>query len=339
MENNDLEKGFFSRKKIPLSLVIMIVCISGALGIFLSIRHETQTGTDTLVVSTITPADTVKLHRHVGKEFTKPLLITEIPGQSPSLFSIRQKISSYLDSNAVGNFSNVSVYLLKQNTSEWIGINHEKEYSSPGYLRISVLISILKLTEKNPQLLNKKIEYKGNPNSSNYSELTLTPGKAYTVQKLIEQMMLTQDTTPKFLLNPLLDKKEFIEFHESLGLNKPDLENQKFSITAAGYSKLLNVIYNGTYLNHANSEYVLKLLSNNNKREGILKFLPEKSKVIHKMSLRFANNQWQVRESGIIYDNNDSYVLTILISGTDKVLLENACGEIGKIVYDLLSGD
>jgi beta-lactamase class A len=327
--------GLFG-KRVPLSIVIVVIILFGFAGIYLSSnQNPTQKDTSYAVIS---PAknESIKVRHQKGFELVQPIIITEVPEQSPNLFYVRDSINSFISTHKGNGFDDVSVHLLKQNSGEWIGINQEKEYDSKGYLRLAVLISFIKMSEKNPAILNQKILYQ--PKSTvRYPELSLEAGKSYSVNDLLSKMMLTADTTPKSLLIPYIDKSLILSLYDGLGLKKPDLENKKFAFTVSDYSKLLNVIYNGRYLSEANSEYALKLLSNNTEREGLLKFLPEKSKVVHKMNQTFKNNKYELRESGIIYCNDDAYLLTIFITGKDKNKLEDACGDIGKLVYDDIS--
>ena len=97
----------------------------------------------------------------------------------------------------------------------------------------------------------------------------------------------------------------------------------------------MELLYNATYLNKKNSEYALSLLDESKgKKKGIMKLLPDGSKTIHKFSNRFNNNQYELRESGIIYTNNDAFQLTIFATGNNNATLESTTGNIGKIVYD-----
>jgi beta-lactamase class A len=327
--------GLFG-KQLPLSLGIGIIVLFGIAGIYFSSNVEPPKKDSTAVVSAPSKNEGVMVRRQKGYELAQPLMIMEVPDQSPNLFHVRDSIQNFIDKHKGIDFEDASVHLLKQNSGEWIGINYDKPYPSKGYLRIAVLISFLKMSENHPEILNTKVLFDLKSNA-NYPLLSLQTGRTYSVRDLLGKMMLTQDTTPKFLLIPLLDKSVIIDLYDGLGLGKPDFVNQKFPITASGYSKLLNVIYNGRFLSETNAEYALKLLSNNNERVGLLKMLPEKSKVIHKMSTRFENNLYEIRETGIIYCNDDAYLLTIFINGKNKDKLENACGDLGKLVYDEIS--
>ena len=128
---------------------------------------------------------------------------------------------------------------------------------------------------------------------------------------------------------------ELAKLFKDLEINVPDFMNRKYLITVSEYSKFLELLYNATYLDKKNSEYALSLLDESKgKKKGIMKFLPDGSKTIHKFSNRFNNNQYELRESGIIYTKNDAFQLTIFATGNNNTTLDSATGNIGKIVYD-----
>ena len=335
MNNVTNGSGFF-KKQLPLSFGIVVVLIFGLAGIYFNSNKEIKPVKDTTAVAT-NFEDNAKLRRQSGFSYVHPLLIAEIVDQSENLFQVRNQIKDYITEHQDKDFSDVSFHLKKLNTGEWIGLNQDKEYSSRGYLRIAVLITFLKMSERDRSILNHQIVFNKAPGSGNYPLLSLTPGKSYSISNLLEQMMTSADTTPKFLLIPFIDRSVLMDLYEPLGLGRPDFRNNRFSITTVGYSKLLNVIYNGRFLNENNSEYALKLLSNNKDKVGLLKLLPEQSKVVHKMVQRFKDNQYELRETGIMYCNNESYLLTIFITGKNEQGLEKSCGEIGKLVYEEVS--
>jgi beta-lactamase class A len=269
-------------------------------------------------------------------ELTKPMIIVEVAEQSPSLFTLKKQISDLSDAEfANKNLNDISIYLMKQNTGEWIGLNYDEPYNSSGYIRFAILITYLKMAEKDPLLLNRTMSF--HPENSKVlkdTSLELKDGNYYTVKELLQKMILFPDTNSRYLLAQQMDMKLFNSLFTILGMNIPNVSTRKYSINVAQYSRFLQLLYNGRYLNETHSEYALQLLSDQTDKKGILKLLPTNTKALHKISERYVNNSFELRESGIIYSESDSYLLTIFARGDNKEQLDSISGKIARVVYD-----
>jgi hypothetical protein len=329
------DKNIIVTNKVPILFVIpLLLLVSGSA--FIGSKFY-NSGKEILPVKNEKACDnSVQIFCDNSFDLISPMVFVEVEEQSPALEPLKKQISDLSDSELSNkNLSDISVYLMKQNTGEWIGINYEEPYNSSGYIRFAILITYLKMTEKDPALMNKLISFQpGNPKTLRDTALILKNGNSYTVKDLLQKMILFPDTNSRYLLTQQMDMKTFNNLFGILKMNVPDISTRKYSINVAQYSRFLQLLYNGRYLNETNSEYALQLLSEQTEKKGILKMLPINTKAIHKISERFVNNSFELRESGIIYSESESYLLTIFERGKNKEQLDSISGKIARIVYD-----
>lgn len=327
---------FMRSAKIPLLIAIPILLLTSAF-VILARNYYNKKNQPAETTSAAKPCNTdLKIYRDKSKTLTSPMFMYELPEQSPALAPLKNRIQELIKKEYdTKNVNDISLYLVAQNSGEWIGINNKEQYNSSGYVRLAILITYLKMAEENPNVMTQSITFKPeNTKVLTDSSLVLKSGTSYSVRELLRYLILTPDTNPKRMLADHIDKNTFRNLFDILGMQFPDFNNRKYTIDVTQYSKFLQLLYNGRYLNENHSEYALQLLSEQSKRNGILKLLPTDSKAIHKISERFVNNSFELRESGIIYRDYDSYVLTIFGRGNNRDALDAISGSIAKIVYD-----
>jgi hypothetical protein len=321
--------------KIPISLALIIVATFSALGYIVVHAMDKPKIISETNVSNEPCKDYMRIIHNNEYRYTQPMLTAEMPLQSSLLLPLKRQIENVIQEVKKVGVKDFSVYLLRLNSGDWIGIDNEKEYNSSGYIRLAILITYLKMAETNPAILQKKLLFEPPVNIFEKGQTELPIKNYYSVNELLKIMMANEDTTAKYALTVNISQEELAKFYKVLNLNVPDFNKRKFAVTVADYSKFLEVLYNANYLNIDQSEYALSLLYNaSGKKNGILELLPEGAKAIHKYTNRFNNNQFELRESGIIYSDQDTYQITIFATGAKQSILNSASAKIGKIVFD-----
>ncbi|HYV94933.1 MAG TPA: serine hydrolase [Chitinophagales bacterium] len=324
----------FLTKKIPVYVIFLLLTAVVVIALSMTrFQKPKQAVANTEPASCTTPLHFTQLNGALAR----PLLMADVSDQSAELFPIKNQIEKYLSKQKDSDqLKTASVYLQKLDNGMWIGINNEKMYTSTGYIRLAILIWYLKKSEENPSVLDKKISF--NPPkayaSAGNSKHELEAGKEYSIRELLTHLIVNSDSDAKSILTRNIDTTQFEKVFTDLGMATPNLREREFLINVSDYSKFLRVLYDARYLNTSNSEFALRLLSKNPSAEGMLSPLPPDVKVAHRFSDRFLNNEYDVRESGIVYADDDPYVLTIFTQGKSDADLKAIIANISKMVYD-----
>ncbi len=278
--------------------------------------------------------------RHAGGGmFTNPLLecggeagmnsYTEFRISEPDLNDFVSKTTSKY------SLSLMSVYLRDLNNGPWIGINEDKQFIGGSLLKVPLLISYLKWSESNPMLLSKKIEYKSEitSNVQYYSpSKQITAGHAYTVEELLQYMIEYSDNNAAELLFENIDKNEFNKVFVALGMGDPD-PNNPYSVTTKTYSSFFRILYNASYLNIANSEKALLMLSKAEFNRGLQAGIPSSLAVSHKFGIRSDGDVNQLHDCGIVYYPDHPYLLCVMSRGGTFDDMAKSIAEVSKYVY------
>jgi hypothetical protein len=321
--------------KVPAYLALIIIVSFFTLGFVINFEEKNLFNSNDSSVQLKPCIEKLNMLQGSGYNYICPLLMSENSESSSNLMPVKNKIQSIVEKAEQNGVKDLSVYLHRLNNGDWMGVNEGKEFNSTGYIRLALLITYLKMGESNPAILQKKLYYKfsGTEKNQNFNEVPVA--NYYSIKELLKFLMVNEDTTVKHLLVENINQVELSNLFKVLHLNIPDFNHRKFSINVAEYSKFLEILFNANYLNKENSEYALSLLyETTGRKNGMMKFLPDGSKTIHKYSERFNNNQYELRESGIIYTDKDIYQLTIFAAGKNYSTLDSASGSIGKVVYD-----
>jgi len=324
------------KKGIPLPFFLLICCVLTAAILYLNNQVKSPVA-DANVQSPVL-VQTASSIRNKG-DLTSHILMSKMEDESPALQNVKSKITGYIEKEKQKNsFSKISVYLLKQNSGEWTGINADEGFKSSGYLRLAILITYLKEAESSVSLLDKNLAFTGTIGHRRVSTSLLEPARQYPIRELLTDMMANDDSTAKWLLADNMRREAFEKVYADLHMAIPDLRQRKFSISTGEYSKFLEVLYNATYLSKSDSEFALQLLSNNAERTGMLRQLPAEVVALHRIGKKCVADKCDLRESGIVYYDDDPYILTVFAEGSNSTELENMASEISKLAYDQISG-
>lgn len=278
-------------------------------------------------------------------QFINPLLGYEVPGEVKEFNeykTLEQEITQNSSLNNNSNLYGYSVYFRDLALGRWTGVNESIAYSPGSMMKVVIMIAYLKQAETDPSILDQKLTYasstvdqiNGVPFSSPSS---LQVGQKYSVEQLIESMIVNSDNGAKDVLLDNLNPNDFIEIHTDLGLPNPTV-SQNYTITPKQYSILLRVLYNATYLSRTYSEKALQILSQTTYKDGLVAGIPQGTAVAHKYGEAFDSSNSNapaiiLSDCGIIYHPTHPYLLCIMTKGKDTPTLANTISTISHIVW------
>ena len=286
-------------------------------------------------------------------QYIDPLLSCEVGSEDafPELSPIKSALQKDINADiAKGDASQISVYFRTLNGSKWFEINGNQPYAPASLLKIFVMMAYFKEADAtdNPALLQQKVRFEGssNPEEDTPGEIIphLTNGKDYTIEQLIEQMIIYSDNDA---LNTLVDHFDsstvnyFALLFKDLNIPSPVTQNEDTLafMTADAYAMSFRVLYSSTYLSERYSEKALSILAQAHYKDGLVDGVPSAVQVAHKFGLTTipaANGkpaQNQLHDCGIIYNPGHPYLLCIMTSGNSFGPLQRDIQELSATAY------
>ncbi|MEO6490145.1 MAG: serine hydrolase [Ferruginibacter sp.] len=328
------------KKKISLSFAIILMVAGIGISYFLMIKIGRKAPVEAVSDNAVMNC-TYNLTRLGGYEFIRPLLFSEEECESQKLIPIKNELQSLISGyKNSGVITNASVYIRKLEQGEWISIGEGEQYYPGSLLKVPELITFMKMNERSPGLLDKKITYStalNLPKQAIYVSKSIEVGKTYSIRELIYYMIAYSDNYATMLLNQQMDVNIFKKVFIDLGIPEPDLTKKDIPITAKNYSYFMRALFNASYLSIDDSEYCTELLSHSDFTGGMLNSLPRDIKVVHKFGEAGDGIDAHFNESGIIYINKSPYLITIMTKGKRNNDLPPIVSMISKKVFDMIS--
>ena len=326
------------RKSIPLPYFLIIISIISISVIFITNQYDNYQNKkeiENLVGNSSSCSYSVK--RLKGYQFVNPLLFVDNACESEVLWPIKQRITEIIDANKQTNdLFSASFYFKDFNSNDWTSLNQDEKYFPGSLLKVPELIAFLKMNEVNPGLLNKEIlfdHYFQTDKKPVFLSKSIVLGQRYTIRQLLDYMITYSDNNATILLNNAIDVKIFQKVFTDLGLEAPNWNAGNYPVSAKDFSVFMRALYNGAYLNIKDSEFATELLSKCNFKEGIIKGLPNGTKVAHKFGESGDAVEKQLHESAIVYLNGKVYLLTIMTKGKDNKKLADIISQISNAVF------
>jgi len=329
------------RKHLIYTFIItIVVCIASTFYItekFFTYENDSKNAVDQYRVCED------KVIRNKNYKFISPILYIENECESPSLNPLKSSLQNVIDQNIANQkIHTASIFLKKFNTNESLLINKTEKYAPGSLLKISIMIAILKMSEKDNELLNKKITFTQTSKNNKVQTIvsnSIKIGQSYSIKELLKYMIVYSDNNAASLIAKNIDGNVIKSLFSDIGLNVPDLNSNDLFLNINELSFFMRVIYNGSYLTKANSEFALELLSHGDYKNGLLKDIPSDIIVAHKFGESGNEVEKQLHETGIIYANNSPYLITVMTKGNNRDELANFISEISKTVYQYNSSN
>jgi len=323
-------KEIHKRKITYFALAIFVIGL--AIGVFIGY----------LLPGSFPNASLVPSEFHAGRyKFINPLYECNT-GESygtKELSSLKSYINTYIDQLMANNsVTDVAVYYRDLNNGPWFGINEHDDFAPSSLLKVPVMMAYYKLAESNPAILNQKIRYSIQPEgiiAQNYeTQYPIVLGRTYTVEQLIERMIIGSDNVALRLLEDNIDNQKIDQVTLDLGITTATDATPTDFMDVQEYSTLFRVLYYATYLNKDYSEKALELLAQAEFKQGLVDDLPKNIQVAHKFGEReMGNGIHQLHDCGIVYYPNRPYLLCVMTRGPDFNELATTIQQISHQVY------
>jgi beta-lactamase class A len=281
-------------------------------------------------------------------QYINPLLEcdTSFISQEKIFDSLRDQLQTLIKSetkiNSHVNF--VSVYYRDLNNGPWIGINHNELFSPASLIKVPVMMAYYKEAGYNPAILEKKVlntkSYE--PGTQNIvPEVTLTPNQEYTIDELINNMIIYSDNNAYELLLENIDTQKVYQVYKDLGVDITEAESNPSGniLSVKNYAAFFRILYNASYLNTDMSEKALRLLSQIKFTKGLKAGIPSDVNISHKFGERqyLSTGEKQLHDCGIVYHPTKPYLICIMTRGNDFTAQTNMIKKISASVYNYIN--
>ncbi|MDD3262425.1 MAG: class A beta-lactamase-related serine hydrolase [Candidatus Absconditabacteria bacterium] len=279
-----------------------------------------------------------------GFLYTNPVLDYDVSSSimDNKNVNLEQDLQEYLEVKKGKNkTTHISVYFRNLNNGNRFGINEKEEFSPASLMKLPLLISYYKLFEENPDILKEKLLYIPDPEEQKITqnikpEKTLSPYQKYNIKELLDRMILYSDNRSSILLENSIDFELYKKSFTDIGINFPEFKDGMFenNINIVEYASFFRVLYNASYLNRSDSEYILDLLSNTSFLKGLTRGVPDNIVVSHKFGERVIDGEKQLHDCGIVYYPNHPYILCVMTRGRDWEVLKNIITDVSQKIYN-----
>ena len=286
----------------------------------------------------VAPYCDYSFHRLKGYKYIKPLLYGEPECESQRLSLLKNKVNDFIvNARNAGHVNYCSVFFKNMVTNEWMVINPNQGYHPGSLIKVAVMLAYLRMAESNPNILNSYVEYSKDNTVypiAEYKSDSIILGNRYKVKDLLYFMIAHSDNRATVVLENYMDREVFMKAFSDLGLKELSFSDTSYRISPKMYSNFFSVIYNAGYVSSKSSEYAASLLTESTFKEGLVKLLPSDVKVAHKFGEWGNDYQKELHETGIVYLNENPYLITVMTDGNDWGKLSDVISQISKIVYD-----
>jgi beta-lactamase class A len=250
----------------------------------------------------------------------------------------KKKIENLINSEKTnGNISDIAVYYRDLNNGPWLGINEKANFTPASLLKVPVMMAFYKQAEDNPLILKKQVILKESQTVLQpfyVSEKSLEVGKTYSIDELINRMIIYSDNDALILLEENISNDTIDNVTKDLGIETAVESTPEDYMSVKSYASLFRVLYNASYLNQHYSEKALETLGNVKFNQGLAKNIPSNIQIAHKFGEReLETGKKQLHDCGIIYLPNHPYLLCVMARGNNFDKISNTISLISKEFY------
>jgi beta-lactamase class A len=160
-------------------------------------------------------------------------------------------------------------------------------------------------------------------------------GNSFTLEFLLDKMLLESDNTSYKMLVRELTEDELVSIAEEVGLEQFFTVDGK--VSAKDYTRLFRSLYLATYLDEEHSQQLLELLQRSEFKDFIKAGIPADVPFAHKWGINDARNVYG--DAGIVYAKDRPFMLAVMIEGKhgnaeDQAKAEALIKEIGEHAYN-----
>ncbi|MDD4290243.1 MAG: class A beta-lactamase-related serine hydrolase [Patescibacteria group bacterium] len=251
---------------------------------------------------------------------------------------IQEKINKERGDKKI-NFA--AVYFRDLNNGPWFGINEKSYFAPASILKIPVMLAYFYAAQKDSNILQQTMTIEEEYDYSvqgTIPDLMLEKNYTYTIEELIERMIIYSDNYAYALLLNNIDINNIIHVYDSIGIDyKAINDSLNFNVLSVkDYSAFFRVLFNSSYLDREYSEKALSILAKSQFFNGIKKELPINLDIANKFGETISTDlkEFQLHDCGIVYIPKKPYLLCIMTRGDKRENLTKTISSISKIIYE-----
>jgi beta-lactamase class A len=292
--------------------------------------------------------ETHQVRRQGEYKFINPLYECEIGDENylKKYVPFEDKIKNRIKNEVGQNNIQLAYYFRNLNNGPWFGVNENINYAPASLLKVPIMMAYYKLAENNPGILNQRLTFIRSQENNPLPVPQIQPsspladGASYTIEELIEKMIIYSDNDSMVLLSNNLSQAQLAQAYNDLGIINPYGENKDDVITVKDYASFFRILYNAAYLNQDYSEKSLSLLAQSAFKGGLAAGVPDNVVVADKFGERElieGNYKEQFHDCGIVYYPKYPYLLCVMSRGDDRDTLVRTVKDVSHIIYEEIS--
>lgn len=255
--------------------------------------------------------------------------------------SLKTAVQSAIDTaTASGKVSRVSYYFRDLNSARWVGINQADTYYPASLLKVPVMIAYYREAEDDASILTRGVTYQNISADDPFdAPSNLLPGTTYSVQQLINAMIINSDNGATLTLLSMVDPDTLNDVYANLGIANPGKDSSNYQISTRTYGLFFRILYNATYLDPEYSNKALALLSRATFGEGLVAGLPSGTQVAHKFGEHVLNTGdiatgVELHDCGVVYYPAHPYLICVMTSAKDVPTASSLIKTISTSTYN-----
>ncbi|MDP2930502.1 MAG: serine hydrolase [bacterium] len=240
-----------------------------------------------------------------------------------------QPLRDYLN-DKYENDPDVSIYFEYLPTGASIAISKDAEFYPASLLKVPVAMAVAKKIERGEWKWTNELVLMSTDKDDKFGSLYKEPSNSiHTIEELVKRSLSESDNTAHFILVRNLETEEVDDVYEHMGIK--DFLDTEGKLSAKRYSVIFRSLYNSSYLFENNSQKLLSYLSQSPFNEFIENGLSKNIVFSHKIGI--SDSEKVFIDSGIIYEKNRPYLLTIMTRNKSEQSAKEIMKDISEKVY------
>ncbi len=281
--------------------------------------------------------------REGGYRFIDPLLECDASSdylKNRELSNFKEEAGEIVKERLAASDANrISVYFRELHDGLSFRIGELNRFSPASLLKVPLLIAYLRMAERDPGLLQRRVKFEGGKDDSARQNFrpsrVIVPGEEYTVEELLRRMIVHSDNNASMLLRRQVDPRVLYKEYQDLGIADPKVESGDDTVTITEYAAFFRILFNASYISRDSSEKALALLSQSEFRGGLAAGVPPSVPVAHKFGERSFGSvgERQLHDCGIVYFPKHPYLLCVMSRGEDFERPARSIADVSATVY------
>ena len=274
--------------------------------------------------------------------FISPLVGINLPSSQifPELAKAQSDVQNIV-SQAIksGKATSIGLYFRIPGNAHSFGIGADQKFDPGSLIKVPIMIAYLKESETNPRVLTQKFLYSPSANTDSLPNALppQLPRGTYTVERLLEAMIIDSDNTAKDILLDHMNIADLNDVFDEMDINF--LKDPSGTISPKTYIVFFSRLYGAGFLNRTSSNRALELLSKTTFTEGLVAGVPTSVVVAHKYGERGIYEDKmltgaELHDCGLVYFPGTPYYLCVMTRGTEVNDLAEVIRSISSAVYN-----